>query len=118
MYCQALQSVVSGGSGGADQRRDRGAACRQTAAECRGALKKRAVGRAGHTGFCGFCERVDLSSLSLLNLSAAVSRGAADLHCGCYDVIILSSSILTAECRGNVQWRGGLQENRQTRSLW
>ncbi len=52
---------------------------------------------------------MDLSSLSLLNLSAAASRGAADLHCGCYNVISLSSSTMTADWRGNVQrgkdWR-------------
>ncbi len=39
--------------------------------------------------------------------SKPASRGAADLHCGCYNVISLSSSTLTAGCRGNIQRRGG-----------
>ncbi len=50
---------------------------------------------------------MDLSSLALLDLSAAGSHGAADLHCGRYNVSSLCSSILTADCRGNVQRRGG-----------
>ncbi len=50
---------------------------------------------------------MNLSALSLLNLSAAASRGAADLHCGCYNVISLFLSIQTADCWGHVQRRGG-----------
>ncbi len=42
---------------------------------------------------------MDLSSLSLLSLSAAASRRGADLHGGCYNVINLSSSILKADWR-------------------
>ncbi len=57
---------------------------------------------------------MDLSSLSLLNLTAAVRRGAADLHCGRYNVIGLSSSTLTADCRRNVLRRGGKTAGKQT----
>ncbi len=39
---------------------------------------------------------MDLSSLLLLNLSVAASHGGVDLHSGCYNVISLSSAILTA----------------------
>ncbi len=112
------RGFVLGGPRGADQRRDRGAARRQTAAEHRGASRREPGDRAYHTRFCSdftggelnFWDlKLDLSSLSLLSLS---SRRAADLHCGCYNVISLSSSILTADCRER------LEENRQNQRLW
>ncbi len=95
------------------------------AAECQGSLEEKAGasmmnkhleshrshptrGRRAPNYFLNFWElKVDLSSLSLLNPSAAASHGGADLHCGCYYAISLSSSILTADWRGNVQRRGG-----------
>ncbi len=97
-----------------------------------GPLEKRDTGRACHTRFYSdpqpftagkrahslifyiFWIKVDLLSLSLLNLSAAASRGGADLRFGCYNVISLSSSILTADCRGNVQRRVGKTAGKQT----
>ncbi len=47
------------------------------------------------------------SSVLFLSLSAAARHGGADLHCGFYNVISLSLSILTDDQRGMYRGEGG-----------
>ncbi len=97
----------------------------QSRAERRRALEERAEGRAGaseginsqsNTGFCSdpelFTSGIYLHSRFFFT---CLQQRAAELpNCAYYNVINLFLSILTADCSGNVQRRGGKTAGKQT----